>query len=307
MDFVNDYHVVFDFGMHKGKRIMDVPRDYLIWVVKNIKNKPEVDAINRIFNRRGVTTIIKRKKVVPEIIPEIIETSMKFEPIRREVYLNPSMFGSFVEYLIKNHLKLSINDQAESLLAKYGLVQVPTHLVMEGENLEVNEFIEQIHESYLKSKRSILDILYLSFCHSLEMESFRQKDAKLLINYVTKNQNYFEEYLTKINLPSVESVDQSTCDKISVGCVCGVIDMISEDSIIDIKCTREDNVDYYRMQLYAYACLHHLRYNSNFSRCEIYNFLTGKHYVLAIGDSMKYAKEYIKSLSNLSVHQKLFE
>lgn len=308
MNFGNDYHVVLDFGMHKGKKIMDLPVEYIDWMMKNIRNKPEVtDAIDRITKRRGVTTIIRSKKSVPEFIPQIFEVSSKMEPIYRHKTLNPSMFGSFVEYMIKNYLGLSIDDEPRTMLSKFGLVEIQEHLRISGQPLEPDDLITEIHKRYLKQKRSIVDILYLSFSHSIEMNSFNLKCAHHLVKYVTENQDYFETYLGKLVLPDIRNVDQSTCDKISVGCVIGVIDMISEDSIIDIKCTQEDNLDYYRMQLFAYASLHHLRYGSNFTRCEIYNFVTGKQFVMPIGDSMKHAAEFIKSLSSAYSHQKLFK
>ncbi len=140
------------------------------------------------------------------------------------------------------------------------------------------------------------------------MGHFNEKEAASLFSYVRENLPYFEYYSKKIVIPIPDNPHfQSTCDKISVGCVIGVIDMISNGAIIDIKCCQTDDKEYYRKQLYTYACLHFLRYGPLIQRCEIYNFLTGKQFVMPLSDIEKHAETHIKTLgSYCPSHLKLF-
>ena len=57
--FINDWHQVLDFGKYEGKKLEEVPEDYVDWLARNMKDKPIVDAIKRIRNRKGVTKLVK--------------------------------------------------------------------------------------------------------------------------------------------------------------------------------------------------------------------------------------------------------
>lgn len=301
--FINDYHTVFDFGEHKGLRIMDVPQSYLKWVVKNMKDNAVVDAIKRIARRRGVTSLINTFKS-PSYLPELVCVSASMTPIHRPKDIDPSMFGSFIEYLVKSHLKLSVDDQPRELLAQYGLED----LSMTGPLSTPTHRIKWIHASYKKKDRTVTDVCNLSFSHSILLGHYDECKARDLFIYVRDNEDYFRDYLTSLVLPIPDKDEQDTCDKISVGCVIGAIDMISHGSIVDIKCKAQDDPGSYRKQLFAYACLHYLRYGDKIRRCEIYNFITGKQFVMPVGDSCKkYAREFIMNLgSYCPEHVRLF-
>ena len=154
-----------------------------------------------------------------------------------------------------------------------------------------------------------MDIYNLSLSHPILMGQCSEPKAKQIFVWIKEHGSYLRDYLSKLVLPIPDKNEQETCDKISVGSVIGVIDMISNDAIIDIKCCQKDDIESYKKQLFTYACLHHLRYKSDFTRCEIYNFITGKQFVMALGDSCKkYAKEHIKNLgSYCREHLKLFD
>lgn len=297
-NFTNDYDIVVDFGRYKGKKIKELPDEYINSLLSSCKDKQHItDAIKRIKNRKGVTTLIKNIKSIT-FTPIMLEVQSKIKPIYRDPDLNPSLFGSFVEYLIKSHMGLSIDDQSRNLLSQHEISN------------SSNQKIKWIYNSFIKpaDQRTILDICSLSLSHSILMNNCKEKDAKELYMHVKENEDYYNEYLKNITLPILDKNEQDTCDKICIGCVTGVIDMISKEAIIDIKCRQIDNIDEYQKQLFTYACLHYLKYNSNFQRCEVYNFLTGKQYAMALGDScQKYAKYYIKTLgSYCQEHVKLF-
>jgi hypothetical protein len=288
MSYGDDYEVVFNFGKYEGKRIMDVPSDYINWVNSHVKNQPILDPIRRIINRRGVTTLIA-KISVPIFVPKFDEKIKNFTPIMRDSSLDPCLFGSFVEYLVKYHSGVKTFNEVEDLLSE-------------------DRSFTWIEKSYEKNKKTVGDICNLSFSHSILMDNFGKRKGAKLFKYANENADYFEAYLNSLDFPKCTDEEQETCDEICVGCVDGVIDIISGDSIIDIKCCQEDDLDYFRMQLFCYACLHYLRYGKVIEKCEVYNFLTGKHYTMNLGDSCeRYAKILIRSLgSYCPEHVKLF-
>lgn len=310
-EFFNDYDVTFDFGKNKDKKIKDVPPSYVDWVINCYKKEsPAVSAIRRIRNRKSVTNLIKTSIVdaFQGIMPPMTEADSKIAPIMRDGDLDPSLFGSFVEYMVKNHMGLSITEQPQELLCLYGLAEPPGNLVFTGEPSNPTKRIEWIHKSFEKEKRSLTDICNLSFSHSILLGHFNEKKASELFTWVKNNEDYLHNYLMGLDLSIPDKDEQYTCDKISVGCVIGVIDMINGDTIIDIKCRKDDNLKEYQRQLFTYACLHYLRYGKIFKKCEIYNFLSGKRFVMELSDScVRYAREYIKKLgSSCPEHLELF-
>jgi uncharacterized protein (DUF3820 family) len=310
MEFINDYHMVIDFGKHKGKRIVDVPSEYIDWVLANVRNNPIIDVLRRIRSRKGITKLIERIQT-PAYIPEMVEISAKFPPIQRPADIDPSLFGSFVEYYTKHSLGLNINDEPQQLLACFGLAPTPENFTVEGKPERPDRRIEWIKRSFDKtpSERTVADVCNLSFSHAILLDHFNENKASQLYVYVKDNEDYFKEYFRQAHIPIPTKEEQETCDRISVGCVLGVIDMISGTAIIDIKCCVRDDLEQYRKQLFAYACLHYLRYKSDFQLCQIYNFLTGKQFVMVLGNSCKErAKEFIRGLgSYCKEHLKLFD
>lgn len=319
MQFFNDYDLVVDFGKHKGTKIKDLPKDYIQWMLTHIKaGNTAVDALKRIENRRGVTNLIKGLDT-PSWVPELIEITARFPPIQRPKDIDPSLFGSFIEYYVKHTLGLSIDDEPRELLALHGLAPVPENLVMNGPPMAPNRRIEWTNRSYQKHprERTVADICNLSFSHAILMEQFDERDGAKLYTYVKDNEEYFKAYFQQVHIAIPDPEEQKTCDKISVGCVIGVIDMISNGAIVDIKCRARDDVESYRKQVFTYACLHYLRYQMTdnakqypqINRCEIYNFMTGKQYVMAIGKSCaEHAKEFIRSLGAFcKAHLRLFD
>lgn len=219
----NDYHVIFTSGKYKGLRIIDAPSHYLQGYAEN-NTGDDVDAIIRIQKRISVTKSIGKIEV-PSYVPELLCITARIKPIERPLNVDPAMFGTFVEYLVKAHLGLSIRDEAEKLLSLYGLLPPPSHLKFEGVHLPVTPRIKFIMASYNKNTPS--DICNLSFAHSIMMSNFDETKAANLYFHVKANERYYVEYLNSLRLPIPDPDEQQTCDKISVGCVIGVIDMIS--------------------------------------------------------------------------------
>ena len=88
----------------------------------------------------------------------------------------------------------------------------------------------------------------------------------------------------------------------------GEIDVISNDTIIDIKCCQQDDIEYYSKQLYTYACLHRLRYGPIMQTCSAYNFLTGKVFSMSLNAlTDEEAREHVCNLgSYCEYHRELF-
>lgn len=311
--FINDWHTVFNFGKHKGKRLMDVPKDYIEWFIKNTKRCNIHEAMNRIKNRKGVTTLIKNHPIY-DYIPNMVEETDSVLPIiERPKNIDASLYGTFVEYLIKHALGINKFDNVGDYLSLFGLAKLSSDLRYVGDILEADKRTKYIHKSYSKEKYNILDICNISFCDSIMMNSYDEHNGTELYKYVSKNIEYFETYILVLqnfpNIPKLDEKEQETCDKISVGCVKGTIDLIYKNNIIDVKCRRDDDIDYYRKQLFTYACLHYLRYGKKIENCRVCNFMTGKIFTMNVSNiNMNIASNHIKCLGSYCAdHLKLFD
>lgn len=307
--YINDWHTVIDFDPYKGYQLGDVPHDYYQWLEVNLTHGPVHEAISRIKSRRGVTKLIKLKKnsVLADKMPLLTLDSNQMIPIvNRPDDVDPSLFGYFIEHLVKYALGVTHFDDVKECLALYGPGVPPKHLTLEGPPLKPTKRIRFINNSYQKTSYDLLDICNFSFCPKILMRKLREAKACHLYIHVKNNLAYYQAYFDTIKgfktLPRLDPAQQERCDKISVGCVIGVIDMIVDDAIIDIKCSSKEtpeSVSYYRKQLYTYACLYLLRYGTKMKCCRIFNFLTSNVYSMDVSQiSYEEARKYIRALGN---------
>jgi hypothetical protein len=311
--FINDWHTIINFGSYKGQKLIDIPQNYLIWLQDNIKNGPVHDALVRINNRKGVTTIIKKQPIY-DYIPDLLEDTDHVLPIIiRPDNINYQLYGNFVEYYIKYNLGIIHFDNVVQYLAMYNLEKLPENLKYNGDFLKPNMRTKYIHKSYNKKKYDVLDICNMSFVDSILMNTYNEEDGVKLFHYVNENKQYFMDYSDVIknfpDVPRFKQEDQDKCDKISVGCVMGVIDAIYDTNIIDIKCCEKEDINYFRKQLFAYACLYYLRYGKYITKCKIFNIMTGKIFVMDIS-KLDYiiAMNHVKNMGCFcKSHVKLFE
>lgn len=311
-EFINDWHTIINFGIHKGERLIDVPIEYFEWMSTNLKYGPVYEAVVRIKNRKGVTELIKHQPIQNYIPVLKRDTNHVLPIIARPEDINFALFGIFIEYLVKYHLGIKRFDEVIEYLALYGMATLPNHLRLDRPTAKPTKRARYIAKSFNKSKYNVLDLCNLSFCHSLLLNPYPNSEYLNMFKYVEENMEYFKNYILVLknfpDLPTLLDSEQETCDKISVGCVIGVIDLIHNGTIIDIKCCQEDDLNYYRKQLFTYACLHQLRYGKIINSGKIFNFMTGNIYVMdfqTITDEM--AKVHIKMLGNHCIyHSKLF-
>lgn len=310
--FINDWHIIIPFGIHRGKRLIDAPGDYFEWAMNNVKYGPLHEAIFRINNRKSVTQIIKNQ-ITQYYIPHMLEDVDNVLPIiNRPNDIDFSLFGSFIEFLIKYNFGIEKFDEVDEYLACFGLAAIPDNLKLIGKIESPDTRAKYIVKSYNKKKYNPLDICNLSFTHALLMNSFDENEGQKLFHYVSKNVNYFEDYILVlknfVKISKISQEEQETCDKISVGCVIGVIDLIIGTNIIDIKCCSKDDINYYRKQLFAYACLHRLRYGKKMTHCKVFNFMTGKIFVMDIQNIPDdIVLHHIETMGNhCNYHTKLF-
>lgn len=295
--FINEEDMLVSFGQYKGMKIRELPGDYKNWMIKNVKNKEESKAILRIMQRRGITSLIKRE-ISYTYIP-ILTENKSIPKITRPEFLNSSLFGVFIETLVKFHLKINIANDTMTLIDTYKGVEQKC----------IPELLKRIFQAYDKSEKSVSDICVISFSTSIILNNhLKPIDFERLRSYVEKNEPYFESWLLKLEIEK-PNIPQNTCCDISIGALTGVIDMITKDTIVDIKCCKEDDVDYYSKQLFSYACMHYLRHGYKFKGCEIYNFVTGKSFYMELGNSVeKYAIEHVKKLGSFSSsHRQIFD
>lgn len=247
--FINDWHTIVNFGIYNGKRIIDLPEEYQEWILNNVKYGDVRDAIVRIRNRLGVTTIIKKQPIY-DYIPELKEDVDHVLPIIiRPNNINFSLFGSFIEYYVKYNLGIIKFDKVVEYLAYFGLAKLPDHFKLNGDLLKIDMRTKYIAKSFNKDKYDVLDICNMSFVHSLLMNSYNENEGVKLYHYVQQNKQYFDDFSIVLKhfptIPKFVQEEQETCDKISVGCVIGEIDAIFGSNIIDIKCYEIDDIEYY--------------------------------------------------------------
>jgi hypothetical protein len=64
-------HLVVDFGMHKGKRVVDLPSSYCDWLVMNVPEKPIFDWHIKAKFVLATLERIKTEEVMPKTDPKI--------------------------------------------------------------------------------------------------------------------------------------------------------------------------------------------------------------------------------------------
>lgn len=294
---INDYHTIVNFGKYRGKRLIDVPKEYFDFLERECKYGPVYEAISRINSRRNVTSLIKDMN--SQEIPKLIQDTNNIVPIiNRPRDICPRLYGTFVEYLVKYALGLTKFSDVKLYLSTRGLCSPP-------EDIKIYNIIcpdrrsTYILSSYNKISKNILDICNLSFCPSLMHDNFSELQGSKLYNHIKYNLEYYDNYIYLVRkfLHPLYDEEQTRCDKISVGCIIGAIDVIYKNTIIDIKCCNLDDLDYYRKQLYTYACLYLLRYGKYIEFCKIYNFISGIIYVMDVRTLTKdKAREHILNL-----------
>jgi hypothetical protein len=222
---------------------------------------------------------------------------------------------------VKIALGLERYDEVHQYLARYNLLPMPEGLFMEGpgqsprpakfqhEMLAVYKRVnnnvspdtdaatDQSHTSVIRGE----DIAILSAAHALNMGTPMNLVKEFIANIelVSTIESFMEVVAHIMKMPSV---DQSKNDKISVGCVIGVIDLIGEDEIIDIKCAKNEDINKWFKQIYVYACLWYLRYGKIMKYAVIWNFLTGTKFEFPLKNIESDAKAVIRALSDLPEH-----
>lgn len=301
--YINDYHTIINFGKYKGKRLIDVPKEYVDFLERECMYGPVHEAISRINSRRNVTSLIKDMN--SQGIPRLIQDTNNIVPIiNRPRNICPRLYGTFVEYLVKHALGLTNFNDVKLYLSTRGLCSPPEDIHVY--NITPSDRRSKyILSSYNKISKNILDICNLSFCPALMHDSFSELKGSELYNHIKSNIEYYENYIHLVRkfIHPLREEDQTRCDKISVGCIIGAIDVIYKNTIIDIKCCNLDNIDYYRKQLYTYACLYLLRYGKNIEFCKIYNFISGIIYTMDVRSlTIDKAREYICNLGSHNIH-----
>lgn len=228
-----------------------------------------------LFANKSVTVTAKQnKKLLLKYVPEMmIRDADKFTPIKRPNNVDPCYFGYFTEYAFKYYSGMNINKCAE----KY---------------LEKNPQATGLREIVMKQNKTPEDICKLCFCEKLIREKlFSERKAEEMINEVQINANYYENYFNTLPFQIGNEIEIPTLEYKGL---CGVPDIITDRSIIELKCCKKDNINYFRLQLYLYAYLYYKSTGITISQCEVYNFFTGNRFVMEIGS---FPKKFVSDLS----------
>lgn len=291
---MNDFNIIVDSGTYKNMKLSDVPNEYITHVIKMKEPIHIYEAIQRLKQRKCVTTIIHKQKIENYMAPLVEDKNNILPVIKRPDDINASMFGIFVEYIVKHSLGIIIFGDVVKCL------QTCT-----------NDIVKVIRESCMKPKYDVLDLCVMSFAHSLIKNSYNN-DALKLYEYVKQNKTYFEGYIETLkSFPGIIKFNQDDqiIDQITVGSVCGELDVIHDDTIIDIKCRIKDDIVSYTKQLFAYACLCLLAHDKKIKYCKTMNFLTGKIYIMDVQNLTKdIAKTHLKTMGeHCEFHKKIFD
>lgn len=316
---IDDWNVEIKKGFNSGKKLKDLSEKDINWMFSNVYYGDMFHVINRIKNRTPVTKLIETEST-PDFIPQLTEDTNTLPSIKCPENIDKTLFGTFIEYFVKFNLNIQNFNDVKSYLAKFGLAQSPGNLnnydMLEPTHREIN-----IEKSYRKEIYDVTDLCNLSFVQSLLAGKIEDKEFAKLYEYVAQNKDYFETYITELkSLPEIPKINldvQSKYNDITVGCVTGNVDAIYtchthyrpdgttidtnqaiyNNCIIDIKCFVNDDIDYHRKKLYAYACMYKIRHNKYIEYCKIFDFISGKIYVMNISNiNISKARTYILNL-----------
>lgn len=268
--YTDDNNLVVTFGKHRGRPLGELNANGDFYKAAREEDLDTYKALCRRKSKIGVTTVIKgllSAKLMPSYIPAIVRCG-NVPTIERPRGVDAGLYGTFIEHLVCTALKAP--PQIDDLL--------------EMTTVE-NEYVERARESQEANPRSILDILNVSLMFAIRNKDADPKKFDAITRIVRAKAEEYEEFMEEVSVSFGERArkrDQKTCRDICVGSVCGEIDLIYRGVIVDIKCVAEDVKEYYRMQLFGYASLHYLRYGPQIASCEIWNFITGRRYMMSL-------------------------
>lgn len=225
-------------------------------------------------NRSVTMTIKKHKRFLVKHAPEMtIRDGDKFEIIKRPPMADPQYFGYFTEYAFRYYNGLDVERSSRKYLT------------------QMNPCDTRLSHIFDKPDKNIMHVCELSFSEFKLRRNFNNSKARDLYNEITFDMLYYENYFRslpfKINQEKpVETLEYDGLE--------GAPDIITDDSIIELKCCKKDDVDYFRLQLYLYSYLYFKSTGIKISKCEAYNFMTGNKYTMEFGD---FTEEFIFDLS----------
>jgi DNA polymerase III epsilon subunit-like protein len=285
------------------------------------------DTNNGIKNYYGVTEIIalfdendlkkiRELKLIPEQNIEIItKYDIKLNFI--ENIKNNSFEGDLGEYcdryitygIIKNLKTKFIDSDTESIIDN----------INDGDNNNIKFYypkniLEQIKESYDRLQNNntdklMNDIYWISLCRNFKLErrrliyrdiyNFIEENIKLKnnSNSLLNRMDEYIKYFTNTNLVCKVSVrHQFKNDFGKKITLCGEIDLIDHDTLIDFKCSESGFKLEWLIQLLIY---YSLADNNNIKKLCIINIMDGNEYFFNIlDDSLQYKINLINFLEN---------
>jgi hypothetical protein len=304
---INDWDIMVTHGLHSGKRLKQLPREFMEWVLANVESGdllPIRDALIRISARAGVTRILGRIKP-----PAILVIEREFELLRRPAGVDPQYFASFIEMCAvkaANKDDMLRLDGFEHRLVECGLAHAQP--LEEYRRLTSNCFVLP---PIVVRKANAFDRTY-SHAYNAP-DSYRAlailadqteygDHAKVM--HAVLNGGY-EEYLEKFFENDIVAPleDVGRIGAIAVGCVTAVVNHVSSDCVWGFECSLEDDVDAWSKVMYAHWCLYALRYEKK-RYCRVVNFLTGHVFrMIPSGDPAV----HVASWRATKAHMKLFE
>lgn len=223
--------------------------------------KPEESALEE---KNSVTLLISNVNT-PSYIPRL-HLAKEIEKIKRDPDVNPSLFGSFVEYYLKYKSLGTINHY-----------EVRKYLRNPGRS----ELYKLIERSYTKENKDIMDICCLSFAHYLNTQQIISVDFFGFLHKIESKKDYYESYFENLNLKFRQCLPDCF---LNYEGIIGAPDILSNKVLYEIKCREMDDIDYYRQQLFAYSSLNFLQHGRKLEKAFVINLFTGKIFAMSLCD-----------------------
>lgn len=252
---------------------------YTLFNVYNNFQKCRPTSPVKSVKKKSVSSIIRNINC-PEYVPHLKEKN--FPKIERFPYMDPQLFGSFIEYYFIFRLTRRLNEYE---IGKY---------LNDPEN-QNSELYKKIKHSYNVRDKKLVDICYLSFVHTLNTQEIICKDFEMFVNLLLEREVYYVKFFDAL----METDDFRIFLRFCIAAenspvlehknIIGVPDFYDKGALLEIKCCLDDNIDYYRKQVFSYSTLYYLsRRTSRFrdddidiiKNCYIINFITGKIFIM---------------------------
>ena len=308
--------VVLWFGKHVGKNLAEIiecDRGYVIWLANDFKNKEIADVCRRMLAESyvssggSVTDIVRHimdNHVIPHYVPPIKQVDVEIPKIVRPKCIDPKLFGWFIDYLVRYALDYERSscfrdERASGYLSRQGTKACPPGSCMNDMRLAYD-----VAKS--TERASVAEIFLVSLFASTDIDTTQPTMSTSVGEfYQTLKEHAVEQRYTRFAKDAALAVFRLSSDgtqseirhgfNLSFAAVGASADVQINETVLDVKWRGKDDLDHYRLQLYAYASLINIRGEFRVNVGIIHNYQLGTCYRMDITD--EHARDFVKFLA----------